>query len=181
LSKKEPLLVVVNISSTNSRRSVRRRKSISLVSLSSSEVQRATPDFVKDFEVTDFILAREGIIGSEEGSEKRDLRSPRLSFPLQLELTKWNVSDFWTGKRRRVWCNIVILSITWLLEPERGNVHFRKFSGTFEHPRYSDKQGATINLFKHFTYIQSNKTLVLADIQCEPVFQNSYQNFLRIF
>jgi hypothetical protein len=30
----------------------------------------ATPDFVKDFEVTDFILAQEGIIGSEEGSEK---------------------------------------------------------------------------------------------------------------
>jgi hypothetical protein len=49
--------------------------------------------------------------------------------------------------------NMVILSITWLLEPERGNVHFRKFSGTLEHPRYSDKQGATINLFERFAYI----------------------------
>ncbi|KAJ7239857.1 kinase-like domain-containing protein [Mycena rebaudengoi] len=37
--------------------------------------------------------------------------------------------------------------------------------GTLEHPRYTDKQGATINAFQHFTYINSNKSLVLADIQ----------------
>ncbi|KAF8133559.1 kinase-like domain-containing protein, partial [Mycena galopus ATCC 62051] len=55
--------------------------------------------------------------------------------------------------------------ITWLLEPERGNVQFRKYSGTLEHPRHSDKQGATINAFQHFVYINSNKSLVLADIQ----------------
>ncbi|KAJ6562977.1 kinase-like domain-containing protein, partial [Mycena sp. CBHHK59/15] len=55
--------------------------------------------------------------------------------------------------------------VTWLLEWERGNVQFRKFSGTLEHPRYTDKQGATINVFQHFTYINSNKALVLADIQ----------------
>ncbi|KAJ7785412.1 hypothetical protein B0H14DRAFT_2630575 [Mycena olivaceomarginata] len=61
--------------------------------------------------------------------------------------------------------NNVISSITWLLEPERGNVQFRKYSGTLEHPRYSDKQGATINAFQHFVYINSDKSLVLADIQ----------------
>ncbi|KAF8131324.1 kinase-like domain-containing protein, partial [Mycena galopus ATCC 62051] len=55
--------------------------------------------------------------------------------------------------------------ITWLLEPERGNVQSRKYSGTLEHPRYSDKQGATINAFQHFVYLNSNKSLVLADIQ----------------
>ncbi|KAJ7845943.1 kinase-like domain-containing protein, partial [Mycena olivaceomarginata] len=57
--------------------------------------------------------------------------------------------------------------VTWLLEPERGNVQFRKYSGTLEHPRYTDKQGATINAFQHFTYINSNKSLVIADIQCQ--------------
>ncbi|KAJ7856202.1 kinase-like domain-containing protein [Mycena olivaceomarginata] len=58
-----------------------------------------------------------------------------------------------------------ISSVTWLLEQERGNVQFRNFSGTLEHPRYTDKQGATINVFQHFIYINSNKALVLADIQ----------------
>ncbi|KAJ7483900.1 kinase-like domain-containing protein [Mycena galericulata] len=58
-----------------------------------------------------------------------------------------------------------ISSVTWLLERERGNVQFRKFSGTLEHPRYTDKQGATIIVFQHFIYINSNKALVLADIQ----------------
>ncbi|KAK7021539.1 kinase-like protein, partial [Favolaschia claudopus] len=59
----------------------------------------------------------------------------------------------------------VISSITWLLERERGDVELRKYSGTLDHPRYSDKQGATINAFQHFTYLYSNETLVLADIQ----------------
>ncbi|KAJ7167782.1 kinase-like domain-containing protein [Mycena filopes] len=61
--------------------------------------------------------------------------------------------------------NGTITSITWLLERERGNVQFRKYSGTLEHPRYTDKQGATVNAFQHFTYVNSNKALVLADIQ----------------
>ncbi|KAJ7797566.1 kinase-like domain-containing protein, partial [Mycena olivaceomarginata] len=55
--------------------------------------------------------------------------------------------------------------VTWLLERERGNVDFRKYSGTLEHPRHTDKQGATINAFQHFTYLNSNKNLLLADIQ----------------
>ncbi|KAJ6536984.1 kinase-like domain-containing protein [Mycena capillaripes] len=42
---------------------------------------------------------------------------------------------------------------------------FRKYSGTLDHPRHNDKQGATINIFQHFSYFKSNKTLVLADIQ----------------
>ncbi|KAJ7834210.1 kinase-like domain-containing protein [Mycena olivaceomarginata] len=61
--------------------------------------------------------------------------------------------------------NKVISSVTWLLERERSNIHFRKYSGTLEHPHHTDKQGATINVFQHFTYLNSNKTLVLADIQ----------------
>ncbi|KAK6988971.1 kinase-like domain-containing protein, partial [Favolaschia claudopus] len=55
--------------------------------------------------------------------------------------------------------------ITWLLERERGDVQLRKYSGTLDHPKYSDKQGATINAFQHFVYLYSKKTLVLADIQ----------------
>ncbi|KAJ7714677.1 hypothetical protein B0H14DRAFT_2644376 [Mycena olivaceomarginata] len=120
----------------------------------------ATPDFVKDFEVIDFILARGGIIGSEEGSEKPTFIPSPASGIDKMEYIE--LLD--EGKDEIVMNNIVISSITWLLEPERGNAHFRKFSGTLEHPRSSDKQGATINLFQHFAYIQSNKTLVLADI-----------------
>ncbi|KAJ7300534.1 hypothetical protein DFH08DRAFT_828386 [Mycena albidolilacea] len=96
-----------------------------------------------------------GVIGSEEGSEKPTL------------IEKMEYIGLLDGEKdESVVKNMVILSITWLLEPERGNVHFRKFSGTLEHPGYSDKQGAAINLFKHFTYI---KTLVLADIQLPVV------------
>ncbi|KAJ7802982.1 hypothetical protein B0H14DRAFT_2613768 [Mycena olivaceomarginata] len=106
----------------------------------------ATPDFVKDFEVTDFILAREGIIGSEERSEKPTfIPSPASG------INKMEYIGLLNGEKdESVVNNMVISSVTWLLEPERGNVHFRKFSATLEHPRYSDKQGATINLFKHF-------------------------------
>ncbi|KAJ7912785.1 kinase-like domain-containing protein [Mycena leptocephala] len=61
--------------------------------------------------------------------------------------------------------NKIISSVAWLLERERSNIHFRKYSGTLEHPHHTDKQGATINAFQHFTYLNSNKTLILADIQ----------------
>ncbi|KAJ7924823.1 hypothetical protein B0H13DRAFT_1560874, partial [Mycena leptocephala] len=53
----------------------------------------------------------------------------------------------------------------WLLERERSNVQLRKYSGTLDHPRYSDKQGAATNVFQHFSYLLSNKTPFLADIQ----------------
>jgi hypothetical protein len=109
----------------------------------------ATPDFVKDFEVTDFILAREGIIGSEEGSEKPTFIPSPASGIEEMEYIELLDGE----KDESVVNNMVISSITWLLEPERGNVHLWKFSGTLEYPRYSDKQGATINLFKHFAYI----------------------------
>ncbi|KAJ7237983.1 kinase-like domain-containing protein, partial [Mycena rebaudengoi] len=55
--------------------------------------------------------------------------------------------------------------ITWLLEPERGNIQYRKYSDTLEHPRYTDEQRSTINAFQHFAYLNSNKSLVLADVQ----------------
>ncbi|KAJ7348383.1 kinase-like domain-containing protein [Mycena albidolilacea] len=61
--------------------------------------------------------------------------------------------------------NKIVSSVTWLLEREQSNIHFWKYSGTLEHPQHTDKQGATINVFQHFTYLNSNKTLVLADIQ----------------
>ncbi|KAJ7818140.1 kinase-like domain-containing protein, partial [Mycena leptocephala] len=65
-----------------------------------------------------------------------------------------------------------------LLEQKRGNVQLRKYSGTLEHPRYSDKQGATINVFQHFSYLFSNKTLVLADIQGKACFNFSIASVL---
>ncbi|KAJ7863525.1 hypothetical protein B0H14DRAFT_2574904 [Mycena olivaceomarginata] len=52
---------------------------------------------ISDFEVTDFILAREGIIGSEERSEKPTF------IPSPASGINWNISDFWMGKRTRVW------------------------------------------------------------------------------
>ncbi|KAJ7849499.1 kinase-like domain-containing protein [Mycena olivaceomarginata] len=117
---------------------------------------------ISEFEVTDFILAREGITGeSNEGSEKtRFIPSPASG------ITDSAYSGLSDGEKEEfVVINNVISSITWLLEPERGNVQFRKYSGTLEHPRYSDKQGATINAFQHLVYLNSNKSLVLADIQ----------------
>ncbi|KAJ7737569.1 kinase-like domain-containing protein [Mycena metata] len=109
-----------------------------------------------DFEVTDFILAREGIVGST------DPFNPSPASGLT-ELGYGELSDDEKGELSI--SNGIITSVTWLLERERGNVQFRKYSGTLEHPRYSDKQGATINAFQHFTYVNSNKALVLADIQ----------------
>ncbi|KAJ7891854.1 hypothetical protein B0H14DRAFT_2560554 [Mycena olivaceomarginata] len=48
---------------------------------------------------------------------------------------------------------------------QKSSVQFRKYSGTLDHPRHNDKQGATINVFQHFSYFELNKTLGLADIQ----------------
>ncbi|KAJ7753460.1 kinase-like domain-containing protein, partial [Mycena metata] len=111
---------------------------------------------ISHFEVTDFILAREGIVGST------DPFNPSPASGLT-ELGYGELSDDEKGELSI--SNGIITSVTWLLERERGNVQFRKYSGTLEHPRYSDKQGATINAFQHFTYVNSNKALVLADIQ----------------
>jgi hypothetical protein len=46
-----------------------------------------------------------------------------------------------------------------------------------EHSRYTNKQGATINAFQHFTYPESKKTPVLANIQC--LFSTRTANDLR--
>ncbi|KAJ7496157.1 kinase-like domain-containing protein [Mycena galericulata] len=111
---------------------------------------------ISDFEITDFILAREGILGSTEPFSP----SPASG------LTKSDYAELSDDEKGELnISNGSISSVTWLLERERGNVQFRKFSGTLEHPRYTDKQGATINVFQHFIYINSNKALVLADIQ----------------
>ncbi|KAJ7508148.1 kinase-like domain-containing protein [Mycena galericulata] len=108
------------------------------------------------FEVTDFILAREGVLGLTEPFNASPASGIKKS-----EYTEFSDDD----KCELTATNAVISSVTWLLEPERGNVQFRKYSGNLEHPRYTDKQGATINAFQHFTYINSNKSLVIADIQ----------------
>ncbi|KAJ6621498.1 hypothetical protein B0H10DRAFT_1945314 [Mycena sp. CBHHK59/15] len=114
------------------------------------------------FEITDFILAREGILGSTEPFSP----SPASG------LTKSGYAELSDDEKGELnISNGSISSVTWLLERERGNVQFRKFSGTLEHPRYTDKQGATINVFQHFTYINSNKALVLADIQLTAVLE----------
>ncbi|KAJ7182146.1 hypothetical protein C8R46DRAFT_1027952 [Mycena filopes] len=108
------------------------------------------------FEVTDFILAREGVTGSTDPFNP----SPASG------LTKLSYAELSDDEKGELSIsNGTITSITWLLERERGNVQFRKYSGTFEHPRYTDKQGATVNAFQHLTYVNSNKALVLADIQ----------------
>ncbi|KAJ6568155.1 hypothetical protein B0H10DRAFT_1965064 [Mycena sp. CBHHK59/15] len=90
------------------------------------------------FEITDFILAREGILGSTEPFSP----SPASG------LTKSGYAELSDDEKGELnISNGSISSVTWLLERERGNVQFRKFSGTLEHPRYTDKQGATINVY----------------------------------
>ncbi|KAK6966417.1 hypothetical protein R3P38DRAFT_2590987 [Favolaschia claudopus] len=59
----------------------------------------------------------------------------------------------------RQYCCIINYLVT------REGARLRKYSGTLDHPKNSDKQGATINAFQYFVYLYSKKTLVLADIQ----------------
>ncbi|KAK6974644.1 kinase-like domain-containing protein [Favolaschia claudopus] len=109
-----------------------------------------------EFKVTDFILAREGTACVNDRFEPSPASGVDSSHYLTLSDAEKDETTSGTA---------VISSITWLLERERGDVELRKYSGTLDHPRYSDKQGATINAFQHFTYLYSNETLVLADIQ----------------
>ncbi|KAJ7692019.1 kinase-like domain-containing protein [Mycena olivaceomarginata] len=111
---------------------------------------------ISEFEVTDFILAREGVDGLTDSFTPSPASGIRQSDYASLPDTEKDELKTNTA---------LISSVTWLLEPERGNVQLRKYSGTLDHPRYSDKQGATINTFQHFSYLYSNNTLVLADIQ----------------
>ncbi|KAK6987837.1 hypothetical protein R3P38DRAFT_3374399 [Favolaschia claudopus] len=103
-----------------------------------------------EFKVTDFILAREGTACVNDRFEPSPASGVDSSHYLTLSDAEKDETTSGTA---------VISSITWLLERERGDVELRKYSGTLDHPRYSDKQGAT------FTYLYSNETLVLADIQ----------------
>ncbi|KAJ7429793.1 kinase-like domain-containing protein [Mycena galericulata] len=111
---------------------------------------------ISEFEVTDFIIAREGVDGLTDSFTPSPASGIRQSDYTSLPDTEKDELRTNTA---------LISSVTWLLEPERGNVQLRKYSGTLDHPRYSDKQGATINAFQHFSYLYSNNTLVLADIQ----------------
>ncbi|KAJ7796448.1 kinase-like domain-containing protein, partial [Mycena olivaceomarginata] len=116
---------------------------------------------ISEFEVTDFILAREGVDGLTDSFTPSPASGIRQSDYASLPDTEKDELKTNTA---------LISSVTWLLEPERGNVQLRKYSGTLDHPRYSDKQGATINAFQHFSYLYSNNTLVLADIQARRQF-----------
>ncbi|KAJ7821357.1 kinase-like domain-containing protein [Mycena leptocephala] len=115
---------------------------------------------ISDFEVTDFLVAREGVIAKDASETPSFIPSPASG----IKLSDYQaLSD--DQRDEIVMDNKIISSVAWLLERERSNIHFRKYSGTLEHPHHTDKQGATINAFQHFTYLNSNKTLILADIQ----------------
>ncbi|KAK7001184.1 kinase-like protein [Favolaschia claudopus] len=108
------------------------------------------------FDVTDYALVREGAVNSTETF----IPSPASG------LAPSKYSDLPEAEKAELTADLgLVSSITWLIERERGDVQLRKYSGTLDHPRYSDKQGATINLFQHYVYLFSHKTLVLADIQ----------------
>ncbi|KAJ6459088.1 hypothetical protein C8R45DRAFT_942510 [Mycena sanguinolenta] len=113
------------------------------------------------FEVTDFIIAHEGVHCGQEDSEK-SLFAPSPASGIKVSLNMGALSD---GEKDELVVNDhVVSSVTWLLERKQGTVDFQKYSGTLEHPRHTDKQGATINAFQHFTYLNSNKSLLLARI-----------------
>ncbi|KAK7014639.1 kinase-like protein, partial [Favolaschia claudopus] len=98
---------------------------------------------IAGFDVTDFLIAREGVASLAESfvpSPASGITSTDYS-----SLTPAEKDELTTDSN-------TISSITWLLERERGDVQLRKYSGTLDHPKYSDKQGATINAFQHFVY-----------------------------
>ncbi|KAJ6474249.1 hypothetical protein C8R45DRAFT_1077602 [Mycena sanguinolenta] len=98
------------------------------------------------FEVTDFIIAHE--------DSARSSFAPSPAFGIKVS-EYGALSD---GEKDEIVINEhVVSSVTWLLEHERETVGFQKYSGTLEHPRHTDKQGATINAFQHFMYLNSNK------------------------
>ncbi|KAJ7321581.1 hypothetical protein DFH08DRAFT_818438 [Mycena albidolilacea] len=75
------------------------------------------------FEITDFILACEGVLGSTEPF------SPSLASGL----TKSGYAELSDSEKGELnISNGSISSVTWLLERERGNVQFRKFLGTLD-------------------------------------------------
>ncbi|KAJ7483121.1 kinase-like domain-containing protein [Mycena galericulata] len=57
------------------------------------------------------------------------------------------------------------IGILWLFEPRRNSKVFH-WSGTNDHPAWpKSKIGSTLNAFVHFTYIFSQESTVLADLQ----------------
>ncbi|KIJ32673.1 hypothetical protein M422DRAFT_121106, partial [Sphaerobolus stellatus SS14] len=58
--------------------------------------------------------------------------------------------------------------IWWLIEP-RQSTEVIKYSGTMSHPTYRpDLLGRTMETFAHFIYLESNKHVVMADLQGIP-------------
>ncbi|KAJ6484247.1 hypothetical protein C8R45DRAFT_1215019 [Mycena sanguinolenta] len=102
---------------------------------------------ISKFEVTDFILVREGVVGLTE------LFTPSPASGIELS----NYISLSDTEKDLLIANTACIS---------------SYSGTLDHPFYSDKQGATINIFQHFSYLFSNKTLVLADIQAAQALED---------
>lgn len=154
-------MVAVNFSSRTSRWLAKKRTLIYLVSASSYLLAHDLANQFPEFEVIDFILAREGTATAKDGSDQPAFIPSPASGITATAYSALSNED----KGEMIVHGNIISSITWLLEPERGNVHYRKYSGTLEHPRHTDKQGSTINALQHFAYLNSNKSLILADIQ----------------
>ncbi|KAJ7845866.1 hypothetical protein B0H14DRAFT_2584507 [Mycena olivaceomarginata] len=87
------------------------------------------------FEVTDFIIAREGVHCVPEDPDKSSF-APSLASGIKVS----EYEALTDGEKDELVINDdLVSSVTWLLERERGNVDFRKYSGTLEHPRHTDK------------------------------------------
>ncbi|KAJ7939256.1 hypothetical protein B0H13DRAFT_1850988 [Mycena leptocephala] len=99
-------------------------------------------------------IVYKGAYGRRSPVDARDLETIIMSSSLSLDVGRMKSAVLAAN-------TALISSVTWLPERERSNVQLRKYSGTLDHPRYSDKQGATTNVFQHFSYFFSNKTLVL--------------------
>jgi hypothetical protein len=106
---------VRNSFSITSRKNVNNRKLISQASLFClCSLQRG--DLPIDFEVTDLILAREGVLGLTEPFNPSPASGIKKS-----EYTELSDDD----KGELTATNAVISSVTWLLEPERRNTYIQ--------------------------------------------------------
>ncbi|KAJ6471006.1 hypothetical protein C8R45DRAFT_1218215 [Mycena sanguinolenta] len=114
-------LAAGNSSSINSRRNARQKKSTSQTNLIAKSTANGDRYRVKDFEVTGFIVAREGILRltTEAESAKTFVPSPAAGIRDYETLSKEEKDELSAH-------TCLIYSVTWLLEFERGNIEFRK-------------------------------------------------------
>ncbi|KAJ7875731.1 hypothetical protein B0H14DRAFT_2343038 [Mycena olivaceomarginata] len=105
-------------------------------------------DIEKDIEVTDFKLGVEVI---EAGA------GPSIASGFSLEQYEAVHEEDQSSIQEGI--------VVWLFEPRR-NSKVRHWSGTNEYPPWhNNKLGSTLNAFAHYTYLLSQESTVLADIQ----------------